>query len=498
MGSCCSSITAAFKSLKGSPRELYLTLFLKVCDSFSYFALSQIIVIYLYTEFGLTDIQAGAAYGCWGAAITIWGLMTSFINDNIGVRKALLIGYVITIISLIVMSTTTSLIVLFLCLFVFLPLGNSMGIPMLTIGIRRYTNATNRSFAYGVFYSCMNIGAALSGPLVDFFNIADTQSSNIGGNSISGNRMVIFSSAIATCISLGTAFFFLREIRVAETAQGFDAESGATAKDVEDFKLQNKPCMDTLRDLWKSPTFWRFLWLCLLLANLHAIFRYLDALFPTYLVRTFGPDVPKGSIYSINPAMIIVLTPLVAALAAHYEHYTMIKYGGFVTALSPFFLVGSNTIWAAICFVVMLSIGESIWSPRVYDYTMSVAPEGREASFSALATAPLFLAKIPVGILSGVLMETYIPVNGPQNPQMMWLIIALMTLTSPIAITIFESCVREPHTVQHKNSEDLRKVEDTPNPIVNEAEEGVVVKRKANTTAPSKSSGSASVVDYES
>ena len=42
-----------------------------------------------------------------------------------------------------------------------------MQIPVMTLGIRRYTNDTNRSFAYSLFYAVMNVAALLSGWLVD-------------------------------------------------------------------------------------------------------------------------------------------------------------------------------------------------------------------------------------------------------------------------------------------------------------------------------------------
>lgn len=53
--------------------------------------------------------------------------------------------------------------------------------------------------------------------------------------------------------------------------------------------------------------------------------------------------------------------------------------------------------WATMLFVVFLSLGEAIWSPRWYDYSMSVAPDGREGIWTALASAPLFAAKLPTG-----------------------------------------------------------------------------------------------------
>ena len=94
--------------------------------------------------------------------------------------------------------------------------------------------------------------------------------------------------------------------------------------------------------------------------------------------------------------------------------------------------------------VVLLSLGEAVWSPRVYDYTMSIAPEGREATFAALAAAPLFAAKVPVGLMSGYLIAKYMPEDGHQDGQMLWLIIGLTTLTSPVLITLCERCIREP------------------------------------------------------
>ena len=48
-----------FQSLSSCPRELYVNFSLKFLESYSYFAISQLLVIYLHEEFGFTDIQAG-------------------------------------------------------------------------------------------------------------------------------------------------------------------------------------------------------------------------------------------------------------------------------------------------------------------------------------------------------------------------------------------------------------------------------------------------------
>ncbi len=54
----------------------------------------------------------------------------------------------------------------------------------------------------------------------------------------------------------------------------------------------------------------------------------------------------------------------------------------------------------------------------------------------ALSSAPLFLVKLPVGMMSGYLLEKYCPKEGERDSQKMWLIIGLTTLTSPILLTL--------------------------------------------------------------
>lgn len=174
------------------------------------------------------------------------------------------------------------------------------------------------------------------------------------------------------------------------------------------------------------------------------VFRHLDATLPKYLVREFGETAPKGTIYSINPAMIIVLVPLVAAFSQRQAHFDMIHYGSYITGISCLPMVLSTSIPAAVLFVGLLSLGEAIWSPRFYDYTVSVAPEGREGTFMALASAPLFAAKLPVGAISGLLLATYCPAEGPRNSGMMWLIIGALTFSSPVLITLTQRWIREP------------------------------------------------------
>lgn len=421
-------------SLDSSPRDLWILFVLKLGDSYSYFAVSQVMVLYLHTEFGISDVEAGAAYGLWGVAITFWGLLCSVLNDALGVRRALQIGFALSVASYVLLAFATSRTFLYLILFVLLPLGNSLGIPMLGIGVKQNTNTANRGFAFGLFYAIMNLAAFVSGPVIDALTLGLGPAGLVltSTSRFSANRCVVLSAALSSLSCLVVACTQLRGV-----PPTLSKDKGGQPQSLAERRA-------ALWSLVSSPTFARFCALTLLLVNLNAVFRHLDATFPTFVVRTFGPDAPKGMLYSINPLIIMLLVPVVGATCTSVKNFDMIKWGGWLTALAPFCLAASVSIPGCVGMVVLLSLGEAVWSPRTYDYTYSVAPDGQEAAFSALASAPLFAAKVPVGLLSGWLLETFCPESGQKRGSTLWAIVGLVTLTSPLLISLLESRIREP------------------------------------------------------
>ncbi|CAB9498795.1 Major Facilitator Superfamily [Seminavis robusta] len=474
------------QSLQGSPSELWKTYVLKFLDSYAYFSLSVIFTLFLTHDFGYSDVQAGTIYGAWGALITIYGLATGFLVDNVGVAVSVRWGFVIQLMARIVIFVTTSRTMLLWSVWCFLPLGNCLGIPVLTIGIRRYTTTHNRGFAFGLFYVVMNIAALFSGPMVDLCTKVwdptlasskeegDQTDTSIEGQeendntprewSLNGYRLVLLTCIIANVMSVLVSLT-VREIKLVDDddndKEAVDGTMDNSTQEVDEDELSVKKknqistftptrgsAWSILKETLETKTFWRYLAVVLITLNVGMVFRHLDATLPKYMIREFGPDVAYGTVYSINPAMIMILVPIMTAATSQYDPLVMIHYGTYVSAASVFCLVVSTSIPACISFVIVLSIGEAIWSPRLYDYTMSVCPEGREGTYGALASAPLFLAKLPVGFLSGILLQTYCPAEGPRHSQLMWLIIACTTVTSPIFMTL---CWK---FVSHKDSED--------------------------------------------
>jgi len=97
-------------------------------------------------------------------------------------------------------------------------------------------------------------------------------------------------------------------------------------------------------------------------------------------------------------------------------------------------------VMAAI-YLAIFSIGESFYSPRVYEYAAAIAPPGQEASYGALAYIPFLVGKLLVGT-SGWLLAAFCPEQGPRQCGTMWLIFALAASVAPLGLLIFQRYIR--------------------------------------------------------
>eukprot|EP00419_Tripos_fusus_P006160 CAMPEP_0172673448 /NCGR_PEP_ID=MMETSP1074-20121228/12151_1 /TAXON_ID=2916 /ORGANISM="Ceratium fusus, Strain PA161109" /LENGTH=530 /DNA_ID=CAMNT_0013490749 /DNA_START=50 /DNA_END=1642 /DNA_ORIENTATION=+ len=179
--------------------------------------------------------------------------------------------------------------------------------------------------------------------------------------------------------------------------------------------------------------------------------KYMDTLLPKFADRTFGASCPWATIYSINSWMCVICPPLISALTPgdQVDDFWLILPGLWIMALSPLTIWASVSQPATALWVVLLSCGEVMWSPRSQSFIASLAPEGREGVFLALAGLPTFLSQYPVGLISGWLLDNYCP-QCPSNdnqsctldpewqadPAAMWLWVAATSAVSPILVAV--------------------------------------------------------------
>jgi MFS family permease len=214
--------------------------------------------------------------------------------------------------------------------------------------------------------------------------------------------------------------------------------------------------------LLRQVGFYRLIAFLVLIAFVKLIYKQMDYVYPIFGVRELGPGAPIGILWGMNSFLIIILVPIIGALTQKYSAYSMVILGAIITSASIFImamppasfepmangafgnLVGHlylglkgavHPYYVMITlFVIMLSIGEAFYSPRVYEYAAAIAPKGQEASYSALSYVPLLLAKIMIGIFSGKSLMKYCPETGPRHSETLWLIVAVSSVVAPIGL----------------------------------------------------------------
>ena len=420
------------RELGKAPRELWLIFLAKYLESLAYFSMTKMLVLWLSKDFGFTDMQAGWWVAMFSSIVTLLTVAVGFVGDAWGFRRVLIMAFASAIgaRALMALAPTRTVAIIGLMAITF---GTAATIPVMTTAVRRYTPEKSRSFGFSFYYVVMNIGSASAGFLIDWarglFVVAGQKDlvpkiialPLLGPTRISAYGLVFLVGFVCAILAFFVSLLIRKDADLERAPLG---ESDAPAESP----------VKIARELFGERPFRRFLLFVGLLAMVRLMFQHAFMTFPKYVTREMGAAYPFGKVWAINPIMIIILVPIVTALTRHRSAYSCIIAGAFISALSPFVLCLGATHATFVGMVVVLSIGEALWSPRVYEYTATIAPRGRESSYMGLSYLPLFLAKIVVGPLSGFLLAHYVPEQAPRRSEIMWLIIGLMTLAGPILL----------------------------------------------------------------
>ena len=161
---------------------------------------------------------------------------------------------------------------------------------------------------------------------------------------------------------------------------------------------------------------------------------------PQYVDRALGK---VGHDYmeffvNLNPILIFVLTPIVAAATRKANVYRMMVLGTFVMAAPTFLLAIAPSIWLLLAYLVIMSVGEAMWQPRFLQYAAEIAPPGRTGAYMGVAQLPWFLTKMITGLYAGWFLMNYCPEpgKGEQDTTTMWLVYACIAMLSTVMLVL--------------------------------------------------------------
>jgi hypothetical protein len=358
-----------------------------------------------------------------------------------------------------------------------LAIGEALGTPVLIAATRRYSTTAQRSISFSLLYMIMNLAFVASSLVFDRVRqgLGEHGHFDLFGLHMSTYR-TLFLVSLAFEFAMGAATYYLRK-GVEVTDEGCqiipEKPKYPGAGVLNSFWLavsdSAKDTVRLFRGLLQQSAFYRLLAFLGLIGFLKLIFTGMDYVFPTFSIRELGDGAPIGHLLNINYIMSVILVPIIGALTQRFSAYSMVMLGGSICAASVF-LMALPTVWfeplangwlghlihhdylgmdgpvnpyyvMIAVYVVIFSVGEAFYSPRVYEYAAAIAPKGQEASYGALSYIPLFLGKLLVAN-TGFLLQRYCPENGPRHSGTMWLVFALAATVAPIGLITLRRYIR--------------------------------------------------------
>ncbi len=468
-----TSFIGKFTVLKGSIRELWIIFGTKIMTILAYSLVNSVLVLWLSSDLKFSDKNAGWVIGNWSIFLTAFTVMVGSLVDAVGIRKSLLAGFGLAALARLVMAFFAAQYIAVPFGLFPLALGEALQTPVMVAAVRRFTTTKQRSIAFSLYYSMMNVGFAIAGFVVDKVRGGLGEYGHFTvpylGLQISTYQSIIALGMLCTLPNLVLTYFAMRD--------GVEATDEGVKITPQVSKYQDKSfigafllsCRDAAKDWWKifsslwtQVTFYRFLAFFGFVVFVKLILYHFYYTFPKFAIRELGEGAPYGQLFgTLNAVIVVILAPIVGALTQKFTAYKTVVIGTAITALSVFLLAAPpalfqtladgpfggaiswwlnltgplNPLYAAIVSCVILySVGECFYSPRLYEYPAAIAPKGQEGSYLALSMLPYFVAKFFAGPLSGYLLAIYCPAEGPRNSQTIWLIVGCMALLTPLGL----------------------------------------------------------------
>ena len=484
-----STFLDKFTVLRTAPRELWIVYFAKIMEIAAYGLVNMGLMLYLISDVGFNEITAGSIIAVFSISLSFFTLLAGGLTDAIGIKKTFLWGYALAIGTRLVATFSDNWVVVVVGSLAPMSIALALMVPVMTAAVRRYTNTKQRSMGFSLYYVLMNVGFIIAGWLFDATRNGMGKDGvlDLGFYALSVYQTIFLISVGFTIAGMLPILLFLRKgVEMDEEEDSFTIDPAREAGEEGNIvSVMARTAVKTgsiFKDVMSEKAFFRFLLLVTLMVGVKMVFYHMHYTLPPWADRELGFGSRFGTAWGIlNPAIIVILVPLIGALAQKVPSYVMMVVGTFLSASPTFLLALPNDALAGlgawgpvntslkwflnidgdlspvyvnlILFVIIFSVGEAIWSPRLYEYTASVAPRGREGTYMGMSILPYFGAKILVGPLSGILLASYAPEEGVRTSSTLWIIVASMAIVTPIALLVLKPIINPKQTAQEPATE---------------------------------------------
>lgn len=442
-------IVQPFIDLFGAQRAIHGINWPYLIEGIAYWGILGYLLFYFNNYVKLGDIWSGRMVGVLTMGITIAMFFFGTLADRWGVRKALLVAFVLMFAGRLVislgptlgvpggsLSSPLNLMVLFGILLIVS--GYGMYQPAAYASVRQFTSEKEAGPAYAMLYALMNLG----GWIPTWFTGLRHRFGIVGVYWILTAVTVIAFVLTLGILSPKTVQDAIARAKAErdreKAAKGDDEAKGEGEAKADEPKqpfsllswIKNHPLADP-----------KFSFFIFSLIPVQTLFAHNWLTLPVYVNRGFRETWPWISknfekAVNFNPLLIFIMVPVVTEVTKKRNVYNMMILGTLIMAAPTFLLSLGAKPWTLVSYLVIMTIGEAMWQPRFLQYAAEIAPEGRTGAYMGVAQFPWFMTKLIVPLYSGWFIAKYCPKEGAMQTETMWLTYALIAMSSTVMLVL--------------------------------------------------------------
>jgi proton-dependent oligopeptide transporter, POT family len=407
------NLTARVREIRdGFSPTFWIANTLELFERLAFYGSKAVLAVFIAEQVGLKE-EASRLAGIFTSVIYFLPILAGVFVDKYGFRKSLIACFLIFAIGYFLIGVTgmemgqaineafgTRNFLLFSLLFT--AVGGSLIKPCIVGTVAFTSKPETKALGFSIYYSLVNFGGAI-GPL-----IAMSVRKSFGIEYV-----LVMSSITSFLMLLGTILFF-REPRVPGEA------------------IEQKTFGRVLLDMVLVLTNLRFMTFLVIFSGFWLMFWNVFLLVPFYGTEVLNFE-NFELLETVDAICIIVLTIPLAAVAKKLKPITAMTLGFVVASLSWIIMGSFISVTATVIAIAIFAIGESIQSPRYYEYVSSLAPKGQVGTFMGYAFLPVAIGALGCGFLADYLRNNLLQ----SNPSLMWFIVAGIGVVSTILMLLY-------------------------------------------------------------
>jgi dipeptide/tripeptide permease len=283
--------------------------------------------------------------------------------------------------------------------------------PVILGTVVRTAPESRQTEGFAIFYRMINAGSVVGKPLAYLTR------------TLVALRYVMLNSVVASVIALTIAVFGYRE-----------PEKGVA---------KPTPFVETLKGYGTALRNLRFSIFLVIFAGFYFMAEQFYMTFPMYVTRCIDPKAKFEFITLINPALIALLQGVVIVATRRLSPIGSMLAGMLIASLSMLVMGVLPGLSGALVSGAVFAVAEMSFSPRYYDYIASFAPEGKAGMYMGLAFVPTAIGAWIGGRVSGSMISSYIPEQGPKEPFTVWSSYAAIGVGCALLMLVYRAVFAE-------------------------------------------------------